>query len=268
MDLGLRGGTAVIAGGTRGMGRATAELLAAEGCRVAVLGRTASDLHEAEEALGRRGAPDVLALRADLLEAAQVQAAFQTVDRRWGELNALVCAAGPSHAGTLDELSDRDWLHAFDEGVLTAVRCVRAALPLLRKGRFARIVTLGATSTRHQNARLVAYTAAKAALVSVTKNLARSLAAEGIAVNCICPGWVLTPSIEGYLRDLAARAGLPAGDLDAAYRAGAGTLGAANDLGRIGRPEEVALLTTVLCSPLAGFTVGATIPVDGGTDFF
>lgn len=268
MDLGLRDKAAVVAGGSRGMGRATAELLAAEGCRVAVLGRSEADLREAEDALGRRGSPDAVAIRADLLDTAAVEAAFTTLAGRWGALNALVCAPGPSSAGTLDELADADWVRAFDEGVLTAVRCVRAALPLLRRADFGRIVTLGATSTRHQNPGLIAYTAAKAALVSATKNLARALAPEGIVVNCVCPGWVLTPSVAGYLRDLAARTGLPEGDMGAAFRAGTGLLGAANDLGRIGQPEEIALMAAVLCSPLAGFTVGATIPVDGGTDFF
>lgn len=267
MDLGLRDASALVAGGSRGIGRATAELLAAEGCRVAILGRTVADLAEAEQALRAMGAPDVLTLRTDLLDAAQVEAAFRTLGARWGALNALVCAAGPTSAGKLEDLSHRDWLHAFDEGVLGAVRCVRAALPLLRKASFARIVTLGATSTRHQNPHLIAYTAAKAALVSVTKNLARSLAGEGIVVNCVCPGWVLTPSIAAHLRGLAAETGPPADDL-AAYRLGATTFGAANDLGRIGRPEEIAAVAALLCSPRAGFTVGATIPVDGGTDFF
>src|SRR6266446_4909396 len=261
MDLGLSDATVVVAGGSRGMGRATAELLAAEGCRVAVLARSEPDLRDAEEGLRAKGAPDVLALRADLLVAADVEAAFATVGRRWGALNALVCAAGPTSAGTLEELSDADWLHAFEEGVLGAVRCVRAALPLLRKARFARIVTLGATSTRHQNPRLIGYTAAKAALVSVSKNLARSLAPEGVVVNCVCPGWVLTPSV-------AAQAGRDPDDVAGAYRLGAASYGAANDLDRIGRPEEIAVMAALLCSPLAGFTVGATIPVDGGTDFF
>lgn len=268
MDLALRDRTAAVAGGTRGMGRAIAERLAGEGCRVAVLGRTPADLQQTEQALRALGAPDVLALQADLRDGAAVEAAFAAIDARWGTLHALVCAAGPERAGTFDALADADWLRAFDEGVLTTVRCVRAALPLLRRAEAARIVTLGATSTRHQNPRLVAYTAAKAALVSVTKNLARSLAPDGIVVNCLCPGWVLTPSIEGYLRDLAPRAGLAAGDVAGAYALGAQTFGSANDLGRIGRPDEVAAMAALLCSPIAGFTVGATIPVDGGSDFF
>src|SRR2546426_6551926 len=236
MDLGLGDAAAVVAGGSRGMGRATAELLAAEGCRVAILARTEADLRDAEAALRVKGARDVLALRADLLQAGQVDAAFQAVERRWGALHALVCAAGPTTAGTLEELSDRDWLHAFDEGVLGAVRCVRAALPLLRKARFARIVTLGATSTRHQNPRLIGYTAAKAALLSVSKNLARSLAPEGMVVNCVCPGWVLTPSVAAHLRAMAAQAGLDPHAVAGAGLLRAGGDGGAEDNGRTRPP--------------------------------
>src|SRR5438477_8882497 len=176
MDLGLRGAAAVVAGGSRGMGRATAELLAAEGCRVAVLARSEPDLRDAEEGLRAKGAPDVLALRADLLVRADVEAAFVAVGRRWGALNALVCAAGPTSAGTLEELSDADWLHAFDEGVRGAVRCVRAALPLLRTARFARLGTLGPAPTRPQTPRLLGYTSATAATARPPQHPAPRLA--------------------------------------------------------------------------------------------
>jgi NAD(P)-dependent dehydrogenase (short-subunit alcohol dehydrogenase family) len=267
MDLGLRDKAAVVAGGTRGMGRATAELLAAEGCRVAVLGRTETDLEDAARALGRAGAGDVLALRADLLVAADVERAFATVGARWGAINALVCAPGPRAGGAFEALADGDWFDAYDQGVLTMVRCVRAALPWLRRADVARIVTLAATSTRHQSPNLIAYTAAKAAMVSASKNLARSLATEGIIVNCLCPGWVLSESVAAYLREVAVREGLPPDDLAGAFRAGLREYGSGNDLGRIGRAEEIGVMATWLCSPRAGFTVGAVIPVDGGTDF-
>src|SRR2546427_11355433 len=147
MDLGLHDALPILAGGSRGMGRATAELLAAEGCRVAILARTEADLRDAEAALRVKGARDVLALRADLLQAGQVDAAFQAGERRWGALHALVCAAGPTTAGTLEELSDRDWLHAFHEGGLGTGRCLGAALPLLRRASVAPLVTLAATPT-------------------------------------------------------------------------------------------------------------------------
>jgi 3-oxoacyl-[acyl-carrier protein] reductase len=266
MDLGLRGRAVVVAGGTRGMGRAAAELFAAEGCRVAVLGRTEAHLREAEEELAAAGSADAIALQCDLLDTGEVEAAFTFLDERWGELNALVNAAGPSRVGTLDDLSDNDWMASFDLGVLTMVRTVRAALPLLRKATFARVVNLAATSIRHQAPSIVAYTAAKAAMASVSKNLARSLARDGIVVNTVCPGTVMSPALEAYL-DTTERIGLPDGPLEAAYAAVTRDFGAPNDLGRVGLPEEVGALVVFLCSEHAGFVVGATIPVDGGTDF-
>jgi 3-oxoacyl-[acyl-carrier protein] reductase len=266
MDLGLRGRAVAVAGGSRGMGRATAELLAVEGCRVAVLARTDPDLREAEAERAAAGAADTIGLQCDLLDTGEVEAAFSFLDERWGELNGLVNAAGPTRIGGMDDLSDNDWMEYFDLGVLTMVRTVRAALPSLRKASFARVVNLAATSIRHQAPGLIGYTASKAALASASKNLARSLAPEGIVVNTVCPGTVMSPALEAYLQD-ADRAGLPDGPLEAAYAAVARDFGAPNDLGRVGLPEEVAAMAVFLCSEVAGFVVGATIPVDGGTDF-
>jgi 3-oxoacyl-[acyl-carrier protein] reductase len=266
LDLGLRGRAVAVAGGSRGMGRATAELLAAEGCRVAVLGRTDVDLRETEQALAVAGAADSIGLECDLVDTGEVEAAFTFLDERWGELNALVNAAGPIRLGALDELTDNDWLDYFDLGVLTMVRAVRAALPLLRKASFARVVNLAASSIRHQSPGLIGYTASKAAMASASKNLARSLASQWIVVNTVCPGTVMSPALETYLEDVD-RTGLPEGPLEAAYAAIARDFGAPNDLGRVGLPEEVAALVVFLCSEPAGFVVGATIPVDGGTDF-
>jgi 3-oxoacyl-[acyl-carrier protein] reductase len=266
MDLGLRGRAVVVAGGTRGIGRATADLLAAEGSRVAVLARTDADLRDAETELAAGGAADAIGLQCDLLDTGEVEAAFTFLDERWGELNALVNAAGPTRLGALDELTDNDWMESFDLGVLTMVRTVRAALPLLRKGTFARIVNLAATSIRHQAPGAIGFTAAKAAMASASKNLARSLAPQGIVVNTVCPGTVMSPALEAYV-DATDRSGLPDGPLEAAYAAIARDFGAPNDLERVGLPEEVAGMVVFLCSELAGFVLGATIPVDGGTDF-
>jgi 3-oxoacyl-[acyl-carrier protein] reductase len=266
MDLGLRGRAVAVAGGSRGMGRAAAELLAAEGCRVAILARTDPDLRDAEAELATAGAEDAVGLQCDLLDTGEVEAAFSFLDERWGELNALVNAAGPTRIGAIDELTDNDWMEYFDLGVVTVVRTVRAALPLLRKASFARVVNLAATSIRHQSPGIIGYTASKAALASVSKNLARSLAGDGIVVNTVCPGTVMSPALEAYL-DGIDHTGLPEGPLEAAYTAIARDFGAPNDLGRVGLPEEVAAMTVFLCSEPAGFVVGATIPVDGGTDF-
>jgi 3-oxoacyl-[acyl-carrier protein] reductase len=127
MDLGLTGATAVVVGGTRGMGLATAQCLAAEGCRVAVVGRDAARLAEAAKTLSDAGCPCTLELRADVGSGAEVDAAFESVRAAWGELNILINAVGPSGAGPFEELSDADWTATLDRGALCAVRCTRAA---------------------------------------------------------------------------------------------------------------------------------------------
>ncbi|MBM3675985.1 MAG: SDR family oxidoreductase [Actinobacteria bacterium] len=267
MDLGLSGHAAVVAGGTRGIGRAVAELLAQEGCRVAVLARTEPELRAVEEELGSLGSPDSIGLPCDLLDTGEVEAAFSFLDERWGEINALVNAAGPDTMGDLEDLSDNDWLDAFDHGVLTTVRTVRAALPLLRKATYARIVNVASTAVRHQEPSLIGWTAAKAAMTSASKNLARALASDGILVNTVCPGAVMTPAIEQLVGEADPSPDAEEGPLEAAYAVMQRDYGAANDIGRIGLPEEVAALVVFLCSVPASYIAGATIPVDGGTDF-
>jgi NAD(P)-dependent dehydrogenase (short-subunit alcohol dehydrogenase family) len=267
VDLGLRGRAAVIAGGSRGVGRATAQMLAAEGCRVAVLARTPKDLRETEDELLASGASDAIGLECNLLDTGEVEAAFTFLDERWGECHVLVNTVGPAHVGGLDDLSDAEWLAEFELGVLTMIRSTRAALPLLRKATFARVVNVAASSIRHQSPGLIGFTAAKAAMASASKNLSRALAPEGIIVNTVAPGTVMSPTLGSYLvgTDLD---DLPEGPLEAAYAAIERGYGASNDIGRVGLPEEVAAVVVFLCSELSSFVVGATIPVDGGTDFF
>ena len=168
MDLGLRGRAAVVAGGTRGVGRATAEMLAAEGCRIAVLARTPSHLREAEDELLAAGAEDAIGLECNLLDSGEVEAAFEFLDERWGELHCLVNTVGPAQVGGLDDLSDAAWLEEFDLGVLTMVRTTRSALPLLRKATFARVVNVAASAIRHQSPGLMGFTAATVSYTHLT----------------------------------------------------------------------------------------------------
>ena len=187
MDLGLDGAKAVVTGGSKGMGRAIAERLAGEGAQVAVVARGREALDATVAALHAAGSAGSFGLAVDVTDRDQVDAAFLELDRTWGSLNVLVNTLGPG-AGRFEQLDDSDWDASFDLGVMAAVRCVRAGLPLLRQAEWARIVNVSAHSTQRQSPLIVAYTAAKAALTSVSKNLSKSLAPEGILVNTVSPG--------------------------------------------------------------------------------
>jgi NAD(P)-dependent dehydrogenase (short-subunit alcohol dehydrogenase family) len=253
--------TAVVSGGSRGIGLAVATLLAEQGGRVAVFGRSPAALDEAAESLRDAGARGVLALVADATDEASVAAAFATVADTWDALNVLVNAVGPSTVGRFEDLDDLAWQAAFADGVMSAVHCVRHGLPLLRLAPWARIVNLTALSTRHQNPVMIAYTAAKAALASMTKNLARTLAPEGILVNAVAPGPVLTPAVLALVQRSGGNPDDPA-DVDRVMAQRWNI-----DLGRVGLPREIAEAVVFCASPQNTYMTGAQLNVDGGTDF-
>jgi NAD(P)-dependent dehydrogenase (short-subunit alcohol dehydrogenase family) len=266
MDLGLADATAVVTGGTKGMGRSIAECLAAEGARVVVLARGRTALDETVAALGAAGSPDALGLSVDVLDPADIDGAFAAVDERFGSLNILVNTVGPG-AGRFENLTDADWHVAFELGCMAAVRCVRAALPLLRRADWARIVNFSAHSIQRQSEILPAYTASKAAMASVSKNLSKSLAPEGILVNTVSPGTIVTASFTENLRDVFSERGLDASDPHDVMRWIDEVFHQPADLGRAGLPEEVATVVAFLASRRNGYVTGANINVDGGSDF-
>jgi NAD(P)-dependent dehydrogenase (short-subunit alcohol dehydrogenase family) len=266
MDLGLEGAHAAVTGGSKGMGRAIAERLAAEGASVAVLARGRQALEDTVGALQALGSDDSLGITVDATDRAQVDEAFDQLSRRWGSLNVLVNTLGPG-AGRFEQLDDGAWDGAFDLGVMAAVRCVRAALPLLRRAEWARIVNVSAHSTQRQSPMLVAYTASKAALTSVSKNLSKSLAPEGILVNTVSPGSIVTASFSEGLREVFEQEGLDATDPYDVMRWIDDHFHQPADLGRAGLPEEVASLTAYLASRTNGYVTGADVNVDGGSDF-
>jgi NAD(P)-dependent dehydrogenase (short-subunit alcohol dehydrogenase family) len=266
MDLGLQGATAVVTGGSKGMGRAIAERLAGEGAAVAVLARGRQALDDTVAALHAAGSGGSLGLTVDVTDRSQVDGAFDELGRRWDSLNVLVNTLGPG-AGEFDQLDDDAWESTFDLGVMAAVRCVRAGLPLLRRAPWARIVNVSAHSIQRQSPMLVAYTAAKAALTSVSKNLSKSLAPEGILVNTVSPGSIVTASFSEGLREMFEEEGLDATDPFDVMKWIDKHFHQPTDLGRAGLPEEVASITAYLASRTNGYVTGANVNVDGGSDF-
>jgi 3-oxoacyl-[acyl-carrier protein] reductase len=270
MDLGLAGARVVIAGGTKGMGRAAATCFARDGADVAVLARGKAGLDEALDQLRDLGSPAPLAIETDLRDDASVRRAFAAIGEAWGgEVNTLVNAAGPDEVagGGVEDLTDEGWIAAFAMGTLAAVRCVRACLPLLRAADWGRIVNLSAHSTKRQTPGLIAYTASKAALTSVSKNLSQSLAPEEILVNTVSPGSFLSAGMRGYLEMLPPEREVDPDDLYDAMRVIEEDFGHPAYMRRAGRPEEIGPVVAFVGSRANSYMTGADINVDGGSDF-
>ena len=199
MDLGFADATAVVVGGGRGMGFATARCLADDGARVAVVGRTERCSTRRPRNCRAWAAPTPSAWWPTPPTPKRSNGVFDELAARWdGELNMLVNAAGPSAVGTFEDLTDDAVAAAVDEGVMGMVHCVRSALPLLRKAEWARIVNFSAHSTQRQSVILPAYTAAKAMVTSISKNLSLPLAKDEIMVNVVSPGSIASEALVGW----------------------------------------------------------------------
>lgn len=264
MDLGLKDAAVVVVGGGRGMGLSAARCFAEDGARVALVGRDRTVLDRAADELAALGSPDALGLVADTGDPAQVDAVFAELGQRWNDrLNVLINAVGPNVQGAFEALTDDQWQKAIDNGVMGMVRCVRAALPLLRRADWARIVNFSAQSTQRQSTILAAYTAAKAAVASVSKNLSLSLAKDEILVNVVSPGSVASEALVGWAESV----GVDGGDPYALMTAIDEHFGHPAHLPRAGLPEEVGPVVAFLASRRNSYMTGANINVDGGSDF-
>jgi NAD(P)-dependent dehydrogenase (short-subunit alcohol dehydrogenase family) len=264
MGLGLANAAAVVVGGSRGMGLATARCLAEEGARVAVVGRTGASLDSAVTELTGRGSPDALGLAADIGDADKVDKVFAELGQRWnGELNVLINTVGPGAAGSFEVLTDGQWRQAVEEGVMGMVRCVRAALPLLRNAQWARIVNFSAHSTQRQSVMLPAYTAAKSMLTSVSKNLSLLLAKDEILVNVVSPGSIASESLVGWAKSVGVDGDDPYRLMEAIDK----HFGHPAQMPRAGLPEEIGPVAAFLASRRNSYMTGANINVDGGSDF-
>lgn len=247
----LRGRHAVITGGASGIGLASARRFLAEGAKVALLDRNAAALQATAAELG--GVP---AVAVDVADFSAVQAAVDAAAAALGRIDAVVNAAGISRWAHFADTTPELWRAVMAVNLDGPFHVSRAALPHLRAaGRGASIVHLASAAGLQPRPHYVAYGTSKAGVAFLTKTMALDLAPEGIRVNCICPGAILTPMVTDALDAAPDRARAEA------------VMTARYAMGRLGTAEEVANLVLFLTSDEASFVTGAAYTVDGGSVF-
>jgi 3-oxoacyl-[acyl-carrier protein] reductase len=261
MDLGLAGKTCAVTGASRGIGRAVATRLAAEGANVLLVARSPDALRDAtDECVAAGGAAEYLAM--DVTVPAAGEHLVAAADAHWGGLDVLVNNAGTAQWRHLEDVPDGDWQAAWELNVMAPLRTMRAAVPGMRKRGFGRVVNVSSTAGKRPSPMMPEYSVAKAAQLSLSRLFADVYAADGVLVNAVCPGptkselWMDA----GGLLDQS-RATADDESRDAALQAA----GVKRPIGRLAEVSEIADAIVFLCSERASYVAGAAWSVDGGT---
>jgi 3-oxoacyl-[acyl-carrier protein] reductase len=257
MELGLKGKTVLVTGGSKGIGRATARAMAAEGARVMICSRSAADLEATAAAIRSETGQAVEFVAADLSRLDGVESAAAAAVKRLGRLDVLVNNAGAIKGGDFLALPDDEWMAGWSLKLLGYVRMARTVLPQMRSQGGGRIVNVVGMAARNPATTYMMGGAANAALINFTKALADLGASSNILVTAVSPGPVKTDRWDSLQRQQATAAGK---DLETYEKEQSRNF----PLGRIALPEEVADLVCFLASERASFLTGIAITIDGG----
>ena len=256
MDLQLQGKVALVAAGSKGLGRAVAHGFAREGAHLALFSRDAERIEAAAEAIRSATGAEVLPLIADVRYLDQITAAIDATVQRFGGLDILVTNAGGPPAGSFESVSDDDFVEAIELNLLSTIRLCRGAVPHMKE-RGGSIVTITSISVKQPLQDLILSNTARTGVLGLVKSMANELGHYNIRVNNVGPGPTRTDRILDLAKSRAERSGISL-DQSLGYSA------TGIPLGRLGEPEEFANAVVFLASPAASYITGQTLLIDGG----
>jgi 3-oxoacyl-[acyl-carrier protein] reductase len=257
MNLGVKDRVALVAASSQGIGRATAEAFAAEGCRVAMCARNKQTLDSTAEKIRKQHDVEVFAEAFDVTDAAAVSRFVAAAAAKFGSVDICVTNAGGPPAKGFLAASLCDWQNALDANFLSTVYFAREVIPHMQRKKWGRIITLTSITTKQPVADLVLSNAVRAAVMGLVKSLANEFGKDGILVNNVGPGFTATDRLKELAASGAAASGKSQQEFFDRWAADA-------PLKRLGEPREIAETIVWLASERASYVTGQTLLVDGG----
>jgi 3-oxoacyl-[acyl-carrier protein] reductase len=258
MDLGLRGRVAIVGGGSKGIGRATAMMLAAEGARVVIAARRLDALTDAAREIREATGAEVLPVECDMASDGDIKRLVARAAEAYGGIDILVNNAGGPPPGRFEHHDDSAWQRAFEMNLMSVVRTVREAMPYLRESSQPRVINITSTAVKEPIDGLILSNAIRLGTTGLAKTLSKELGPLGITVNNVGPGLTMTDRVRPVIEAQAQQQGRPFEDV-AAERT------ARIPIGRIAETEDIAAMIVFLASAQARHVTGQTILVDGGS---
>jgi 3-oxoacyl-[acyl-carrier protein] reductase len=258
MDLGLNGRGALVGGASAGLGRACAERLASEGCRLALWSRGGEALERAADEIRRAYSVEVATVAGDAADPATAALVAAAAEKALGEIEIVVLNAGGPPPAEAAKTDPKEWRRSFQLLTITPIELATLLLPAMRRRRWGRVVSIMSSGIRQPIPELSYSNACRSALAAWLKTISLEVMADGVTVNGVLPGRLDTARVASLDQTRADRAGTTAGEVRAQFES-------AIPAGRYGDPDELGAYVAWLCSDLARYQTGTFVPIDGGS---
>ncbi|MCH8955932.1 SDR family oxidoreductase [candidate division KSB1 bacterium] len=258
MNLEISDKVALVAASSQGLGKAVAMGFAEEGARVVICARNNEKLEAVKKEIESQTKSEVLAVRTDLTKKEDIENLVAESINKFNSIDILVNNAGGPPAGFFADMTDENWQKGVDLTLMSSVRLTREVLPYMRKNKWGRIINITSVSVKQPINELLLSNSLRLSILGWAKTLANQVAAEGILINNVCPGWTRTGRVVEIFEARAKGQGTTPEKIEAGITRGI-------PMGRLGKPEELANLVVFLGSEMASYITGVSVQVDGGS---